>query len=252
MINIWLFGDSFTTEGHLGGALRNKLNISAESRYDEHYFYNNIYVISGKRYMIRNYSGGSMDMQTIIDFWTKSLCKIKKEDIVIVNLTDFARFRLSLRNDCIYTSPHHPHDSIYELKSYFNYASNGFLTNNRLLENIKDIINSSELEDYCNKTAYERLHDGVKLNYFEIIESLYKLTPTNNKLVWSWNKQYIADFIYDKDRVTNEIIGYWETQYDVYLKTNGESGHKHDAHLSDECNRILAEYFYKKFIDGKI
>lgn len=252
MINIWLFGDSFSTDGHLCGGLRNVLRSNAETIHSKYNFYDESYTISGEEYMIRNYSGGSMDMQTIIDFWTKSLHKIKEEDIVIVNLTDYARFRLSLRDECIYVSPHHPHHSIYELKSYFNYANNGFLTNNGYLECIKDVMSEYKLTEYCDKTAYERLQESVRLNYFEIIESLYKLTPTNNKLVWSWNDQYIADFIYDKDRVTNEIVGYWETQDDVYIKTNGQSGVKGDKHLSDECNRILAEYFYKKFIDGKI
>lgn len=253
MINIWLFGDSFSTEGHLGKALRDKLTTTSHSRIDKEPATDSIYNIGNRQYAIRNYSGGSMDMQTIIDFWTKNLIKIKENDIVIVNLTESSRSRLSLIDKHIYTGPHHPHESEYEEKSYFNYINNGHMISNIMIEAIKEMnLSDKNYENYINITTYDRMQKAIILNYFEIVENLYKLTNTKNKFVWCWNEQYISDFIYDKNRIINEITGYWETQNDVYLKTNGQSGFREDSHLSDGCNTSLANYLYKRFIDGTI
>ena len=116
-------------------------------------------------------------------------------------------------------------------------------------ESIDDMkLSIDDLQQYIKITAYDRISHGVLQNYFELICSLYKVTNTENKFVWSWNDQYLADFIYGKTRITNEVIGYWETQNDVWEKTKGEDGIRNDQHLSAECDKILAEYFYNKFI----
>jgi hypothetical protein len=233
MINIWLFGDSFTTEEMFPEHLKKTLDDNEMN----------------DLYTIRNYSGGSMDMQTIIDFWTKCLPKIKNEDIVIVNLTDYSRNRLALKDECVYIAPHHPKEWIYQLNCFFNYVNNGMQLKNGMKESIDDMkLPIDDLQQYIKITAYDRISHGVLQNYFELICSLYKVTNTENKFVWSWNDQYLADFIYDKNRITNEVIGYWETLNDVWEKTKGEDGRRNDQHLSVECNKILGEYFYNKFI----
>ena len=233
MIDIWLFGDSFTTEEMFPEHLKKTLDDNEMN----------------DLYTIRNYSGGSMDMQTIIDFWTKCLPKIKNEDIVIVNLTDYSRNRLALKDDYVYISPHHPKERPYQLNSFFNYVNNGMQLKNGMKESIDDMqLPIDVLQQYIKITAYDRISHGVLQNYFELICSLYKVTNTENKFVWSWNDQYLADFIYGKNRIINEVIGYWETQNDVWEKTKGEDGIRNDQHLSAECNKILAEYFYNKFI----
>jgi hypothetical protein len=233
MINIWLFGDSFTTEEMFPEHLKKTLDDNEMN----------------DLYTIRNYSGGSMDMQTIIDFWTKCLPKIKKEDILIVNLTDYSRNRLALKDDCVYIAPHHPKEWTYQLNCFFNYVNNGMQLKNGMKESIDDMkLPIDDLQQYIKITAYDRISHGVLQNYFELICSLYKVTNTENKFVWSWNDQYLADFIYDKNRITNEVIGYWETLNDVWEKTKGEDGRRNDQHLSVECNKILGEYFYNKFI----
>jgi hypothetical protein len=227
MIDIWLFGDSFTTEEMFPEHLKKTLDDNEMN----------------DLYTIRNYSGGSMDMQTIIDFWTKCLPKIKNEDIVIVNLTDYSRNRLALKDECVYIAPHHPKEWIYQLNCFFNYVNNGMQLKNGMKESIDDMkLPIDDLQQYI------KISHGVLQNYFELICSLYKVTNTENKFVWSWNDQYLADFIYDKNRITNEVIGYWETLNDVWEKTKGEDGRRNDQHLSVECNKILGEYFYNKFI----
>jgi len=233
MINIWLFGDSFTTEEMFPEHLKKTLDDNEMN----------------DLYTIRNYSGGSMDMQTIIDFWTKCLPKIKNEDIVIVNLTDYSRNRLALKDDYVYISPHHPKEWPYQLNSFFNYVNNGMQLKNGMKESIDDMqLPIDVLQQYIKIISYDRISHGVLQNYFELICSLYKSTNTENKFIWSWNDQYLADFIYDKNRITNEVIGYWETLHDVWEKTKGEDGRRNDQHLSVECNKILGEYFYNKFI----
>jgi hypothetical protein len=233
MINIWLFGDSFTTEEMFPEHLKKTLDDNEMN----------------DLYTIRNYSGGSMDMQTIIDFWTKCLPKIKNEDIVIVNLTDYSRNRLALKDDYVYISPHHPKEWPYQLNSFFNYVNNGMQLKNGMKESIDDMqLPIDVLQQYIKIISYDRISHGVLQNYFELICSLYKSTNTENKFIWSWNDQYLADFIYDKNRITNEVIGYWETLHDVWEKTKGEDGRQNDQHLSVECNKILGEYFYNKFI----
>lgn len=233
MINIWLFGDSFTTDDMYPQYLHQLLlenNLQDE-------------------YKIQNYSGGSMDMQTIIDFWTKSLPKIKKEDIVIVNLTDSSRNRTALKEECVYIAPHHPKEWLNQLNCFFNYINNSTQIKNGMKEAIGDMnLSNDELKNYMKIIAYDSSQPGVLRNYFEIISALYVMTNTENKFVWSWNEQYFADFIYGKNRIKNEVIGYWETMHEAWEKSNGQIGQRNDQHLSPDANKSLAEYFYNKFI----
>lgn len=230
---IWLFGDSFSTSPRYPKYLRK--------------FIFNKWPDDGKwPYQIKDYAGGSMDMQTIIDFWIKSLPEIKEDDVVLINLTDPSRIRLSLTNDTTYTNSNSPGDK----NCYFDYINNA--TYNRQCNvslNMQSVLNTNELEKFCEILQIEFLNNSYEKNYLEIVESLYKITPTKNKLIWSWHDIFQNEFIYSKSKITDLIFnGKWETQHDEFVSSDGKLGTEHDRHLSSNCDKLIAEFFYKKFI----
>lgn len=234
MKTIWLFGDSFTTDIRY-------------PKYLEKLIFNKWPNRRMCPYNIKNYAGGSMDMQTIIDFWIKCIPEIKSDDIVIINLTDTARIRLSLTENTVYFNPISPKDK----NCYFDYINNStFIGQNDTKLNIQNtILSNYRLNEFIKIIQTEFLETIYVKNYLEIVQSIYKITPTENKFVWSWNDIYEADFIYGKTKITNEIFdGKWETSHEEWLKTNGVSGVENDAHLSSHCDNILATFFYNKFI----
>lgn len=230
---IWLFGDSFTTEVRYPLYLRKLIfkKWPNDGRWP---------------YRIKNYAGASMDMQSIIDFWTKCLSEIKSDDIVIINLTDPARVRLSLTEDTIYTNPSSPGDK----NCYFDYINNAtFIGQANSKLNIKSILSDEKFMEFVKIIQSEYHNEQYVKNYLEIVTILFKITPTENKFVWSWHDLFSADFIYDKTKITNEILaGKWETSHEEWERTNGESGYYNDKHLSSDCDNILATFFYNKFI----
>lgn len=230
---IWLFGDSFTTDIRYPLYLK-KLIFKK-------------WPDDGKwPYIIKNYAGASMDMQTIIDFWIKCIPEIKSDDTVIVNLTEPSRIRLSLTENTIYRNPASPKDK----NCYFDYINNGtFIGQANSILNIQNILSDDKLTEFVRIIQTEFFNDSYRKNYLEMIQSIYKITPTENKFVWSWHDLFEADFIYDKTKITNEIFaGKWETSHEEWERTNGESGCWNDKHLSSDCDNILATFFYNKFI----
>ena len=87
---------------------------------------------------------------------------------------------------------------------------------------------------------------SAQKNFYEIVESLIKITPCKN-FVMTWdvipNK---SDLFFDKEMLTNEI-GYWETLGSVYENTNGENGVQGDIHWSIKMNNAFFDFLITYF-----
>ena len=201
-----------------------------------------------------NYAEGSCDTQTIIDNWTKLLPYMSESDVIVVCVSDISRARYPKQSEFVYTLPHLPNPNRGpQINSYFRYAPVGFTP--KIVDNAKHKLDvpftdMEEFSKFCrleNTILATKSYDNSKI---DIIEALYELTPCHKKFIYTWTNDDIlkSECIHSKDWVTNNVLnGNWETQHDVWLKTNGKEGVNQDFHLSDNCDKIMADYFIKEF-----
>lgn len=242
---LWVLGDSFCTEADL--PKRWPLII-------KEYFQIKYGAPSRIRYY--NYAGGSMDTQTIIENWTKVLPLVKEGDAIVVCVSDISRARYPMKKECIYTLPFDPNPyNAPTISVNFNYAPVGWdptLPEMDWAFKLLDIPFTSK-ENFKN---YVRLDNTIlstsahNNNKIELIEALYKLTPCDKKFIYTWTEQDIlkSDFIYSKEWITENIFNnVWDTLHDDWERTNGLVGYESDRHLSERCEKLMAEYFIKEF-----
>lgn len=239
---LWIFGDSFCQEdarwtGYLGKYF--------ESKY------------SRNQSKIRwyNYAEGSSDTQTILDNWIRILPYMKEDDVIVVCLSDISRARFPLKMQNIVTLPprENPHQGPI-INSYFYPAPAGWNPDNPLVPSHEQIDNpfksTQELRDYSwntNIMLNTKAYDNSKI---DIVEALYKITPCKKKFVYTWidGNKLNSENIHSKKWITENVLdGNWETLHDSWISSGGKIGKKGDAHLSDLCEKMMADYFIKEF-----
>lgn len=184
----------------------------------------------------------SRDAQTIVDNWIKCIPNLYDDDFLIICLPYFRRtrlpyhekhydtfessdFRIKYINRFVGTPSYHRERERLEFWDQ-NYNKQYFL---ETLQN-QEIINTSK---------------AFQLNFIEIVESLKKITKSR-VYVFSWDvMDYKSDIIDDKSDLIKKI-GMWETNYDVYNKTNGLKGFKGDCHWSHPMSKKFGEFIYEK------
>lgn len=191
-------------------------------------------------YNVFQYTEPSRDLQTILDIWIKLLPNLNEDDCLIIGFPYFSRWRLP--------------------KSEKVYKNENGLINRHFGQHGEYNIQDGDLEFYDESTNRDDLIDSLRdnqiinssiassLNNKEIIESLYKVTPCK-VLLWSWTRfkpPYKPENLFDKTDLENEM-NFWETQNDVYNKTNGKYGIKGDCHWSEDC-----QYEFFNFVKNKI
>ncbi len=201
-----------------------------------------------------NYAESSCDTQTIIDNWTKLLPHMSEGDAIVVCVSDISRVRYPKHPEFVYGLPHWPNPyNGPEINSYFRYAPIGYSPATEPHHTIKLDVPFTDMKEFAkfcrleNTILSTKSYDNSKI---DIIEALYKLTPCHKKFIYTWTTDDIlkSDCIYSKDWLTENVFdGKWETQHDVWLMTNGEKGIRQDFHLSDACDKIMAESFIKEF-----
>jgi len=248
MINVWIFGDSFSETHRYQFYLKNLIGIENSN---------------SNEYSILNYAVGSSDMQSIIDRWMKCLPKIKDNDIVIVNLTDASRYRLaSFKSETMIpnlVTNSNPDIEEYQFLDKFHSLNVGHhqmikdgwldtIPNNRnsIFFEIQKDLPKKEFNYLVELLQYEHQYDCYVEHYVELVKALYDSTTTNKKIVWCWQNQYDTNFILSKNKLKELVFdGKWETIGDI---SGGD-----DKHLSPKYDEILANYFYNKlFINNGI
>lgn len=235
--NFWVFGDSFCD---------NRWDVSVgrylQTKYSSHsitHFY--------------NYAASSMDTQTIIDNWIKLLPHMNEADVIVVCVSDISRTRYPNKTEFLHTLPHQPNPyNAPEINSYFRYAPVGYDPSVDAHSHKLDVpfYNSKEFAQFAkleNTILSTKSYNDSKV---DIIEALYKLTPCHKKFIYTWTDDDIlkSENIHSKEWITENIMnGSWETQHSDWVKTNGKTGHENDLHLSDGCDKLMAEYFIKEF-----
>lgn len=185
----------------------------------------------------------SRDVQTIIDNWIKILPSLTKDDILIIGIPYFIRFRVPL------------HKKDYMLVKWDSgFLVNRFVTHHSWYTTDSQVIYldeqtsipKNELDD---KTEFfEKMffnNESVEKNYNEVIESLYKLTPSN-KYLFSWdNMKYQTDVIEYQHQIENKIG--WTTLHDLYVEIKDDPGRINDYHWDYRFEIKFGKYLIDKF-----
>jgi hypothetical protein len=201
-----------------------------------------------------NYAEGSSDTQTIIDNWTKLLPHMREGDVMVACVSDISRARYPTHAEHVHTLPFEPNPyNGPKINSYFRYAPVGYDPSVESQHTYKLDVPFSDMDEFAKFAKLEntilatKSYDNSKI---DIIEALYKITPCHKKFIYTWTKDDIlkSDYIYSKDWLTENLFnGNWETQHDDWIRTHGELGREQDFHLSDGCDKLMAEYFIKEF-----
>ena len=184
----------------------------------------------------------SRDVQTIIDNWIKLIPLLKNDDILIIGIPFFTRFRVPLPKED-YMSVNWDSET---LVTRFVTHHSWYTTDSQVIYLNGNPIPKKELDEKIK--FFEQLffnNESVEKNHNEVIESLYKLTPCN-KYLFSWdNMEHKTDIIeYQKD-IENKIG--WSTMHDLYTEIQGYPGALNDFHWDYRFEKIFGNYMIEKF-----
>jgi hypothetical protein len=251
---LWVIGDSFCQDGvgHDGTQCR-------WSEYVRAYFKSK-YLMNQFKIRYYNYAEGSCDTQTIIDNWIKLIPNMKEDDVIIVCLSDISRNRFPLKMQNIRILPKDLNSDEYKfnspptINSYFMYAPVGWNPSNPLMPSGDDtdveISPADKFRDYSWDTNILLNTEAYNNSKIDIIEALYKITPCKKKFIYTWidTDRLNSKNIHSKKWITENLFdGKWETQHQSWLSSLGKIGNKDDGHLSNMCEKLMADYFIKKF-----
>lgn len=184
----------------------------------------------------------SRDVQTIIDNWIKLLPTLTKDDIIIICIPFYTRIRVPLNKDDYMITEW----SGGEIVNRFVTHHSWYLTDSQHLYINDEKILKSDLDERINffETLYYE-NESVEKNYNEVIESLYKLTPSK-KYIFSWDDMKYQTNIIEYKKQLTEKIG-WTTRDELYKETNGHFGLIGDSHWDYRTQENFAKYIIEKF-----
>ena len=181
----------------------------------------------------------SRDAQTVLDKWIVSIPNLNSDDSLIIMLPTFLRTRLPF-NETHFWDDHdagnltptnrfvgiHKYQPSVDLIDVFEPEKDDY---NKIIQTMQ-LINSSK---------------AARLNYLDVIGSLYKITPCK-VLIFSWDEMdEKLDIIEDKSKI-EKSLGHLGTSHDEYIRTNGKTGREHDHHWDDKTHVLFADYIKNK------
>jgi len=169
----------------------------------------------------------SRDTQTILDTWIKYIPSLNSDDLLVIFLPWFGRVRLPNKEYKIT----YPNSIIPPFHEYFT-GNRSYNKKNHFLEIWG---NEHDCEYFNKKLEIQELINGSDssiLNYTEVIDSLYKMTPCK-KIVHCWDfKKFDSNCIIYREEMT-ELVGMWDTI--------------DDGHWSDDMNMEFMNFLFKYF-----
>lgn len=208
----------------------------------DHLWVNKIKPYFSDNYEIVVSAFSSRDAQTIIDNWIKILPKLTKDDIIIICIPFYIRIRVPLSKDDYMITEWSDGEIINRFVTHHSWYS----TDSQHLYINDEKILKSDLDERIN--FFERLYyenEAVEKNYNELIESLYKLTPSK-KYIFSWDDMKYQTNIIEYKKQLTEKIG-WTTRDQLYKETDGQFGNMYDFHWDYRTHENFAKYIIEKF-----
>ena len=184
----------------------------------------------------------SRDVQSIIDDWIKLLPILKKNDYLIVAIPTFDRTRFALAEN-----------SWTDMDNY-----NRISFKNRFIGTGGLVADACEL-DFFGKNYDKNYFDSLmvtqkiinsskasEFNYFEIINSLKKMTQSKN-YIFSWAEFENNEVPFDDYHRLKKKMGIWKTLNDAFLESNGPKKWEYDTHWHKVTHMAFAEMIKKEF-----
>jgi len=183
----------------------------------------------------------SRDTQTVLDIWIKCIPHLTPDDLLVIFLPVFNRTRLPTNEkQNVYTL-----DNVTKINNYFQ----GTKSYNPMFTFLEMWGNQYDFNYFNDKLEIQELINGSNasiLNYIEVIESLYKITPCK-KIVHCWDyKKHHSDVIIYREEMT-ELVEMWETRGEIHRRTNCEQETEGDSHWSDDMNMNFTNFLKKHF-----
>lgn len=184
----------------------------------------------------------SRDIQSIIDDWIKLLPHLTENDYLIVAIPVFYRTRLPLAE-----------------RNWSNMDLNGINFTNRFV-GTPSYCNGTELEFFgssFDSVYLEKLLNNQRIinstavseiNFFEIIESLRKITKAKN-YAFSWAEFERLPKPFDDCDELKDKLGIWRTIRDDFFEFGSENpNNEHDRHWQKDTHLAFAEMIVKEFV----
>lgn len=260
--DLWIFGDSFVSSN------------------DGDEFWVDIVKdkFNGTNYYISQCD--ARDVQTIMDSYYKNLSNIKDGSLVIIFLPSLARLRYpkskeyhlqrqesSFRTNILESVDdydnelflHWPYKNYSEgtatteLEFPFNIFDYNILKNNEFVNYLYDTVEGKNMiAKYSNNNIspidFAKLlvaNTSTKKNWNNIFSSLKK--TFNYEIVFcSWTDEYDSSIVYGKNELTKEI-GFWHTEHDDFVETNGKCGIEWDEHFSKKMHNAFSSWIMDKY-----
>ena len=183
----------------------------------------------------------SRDVQSIIDDWIKLLPHLTENDYLIVAIPCFYRTRLPLAE-----------------KNWEDMGLLGVNFKNRFvgtqsymkgteLEFFGDSFDSSYLENLTNNQRVINSTRASEINFFEVILSLRKITPSKN-YVFSWDEFESSQKPFDDYQILKNKMGIWRTIRDDFFEFGSPyQNAEHDRHWQKDTHAAFARMIAKEF-----
>ena len=231
-------------------SIKNKIFILGDSfcasktiyKGNDYFWVNDVKKYFSDRYETVISAYPSRDVQTILDNWIKILPTLTNDDILIICIPFYIRIRVPL-NNCDYMSTKWSNGEI--VNRFITHHSWYQNESQKLHINDRELL-KSDLDLHVNffETLYYE-NESVEKNYNEVIESLYKLTPSKSYL-FSWDDMKYQTNIIEYKKELTEKIG-WRTCSDLYKETGGKHGDIDDFHWDYVTHADFANYIIEKF-----
>jgi hypothetical protein len=188
----------------------------------------------------------SRDLQSIIDDWIKLLPHLTENDYLIVAIPVFYRTRLPLAE-----------------KNWNNMDLNGINFKNRFI-GTPSYLDGTELEFFGS--SFDGLHlekllsnqrvinstAASEINFFEIIESLRKITKAKN-YAFSWEEFERSPKPFDDCVELKRKIGIWRTIRDDFFEFGSKFDNaENDRHWQKDTHLAFAKMIIEEFDIKKI
>ncbi len=182
---------------------------------------------------------GSRDVQSIIDDWIKITPYLDEKDYLIVSIPVFSRTRLPLKES--EWGEMFNREILYKNK----FIGTSSYTKEIDLEFFGNTFDANYFESMMNPQKIINGTKAAEKNFFEIIESLKKLTKSKTYL-FSWARFEGENIPFDHYDILFEKLGVWRTIGDLFLENGGPKEWNNDFHWEATTHKAFSEMVMKE------
>ena len=217
---------------------------------------------------------GGLDADTILDNILINLHNIKDGDLVILYIPTMWRHRLPLKKEHWddYIQNTYKKEVITKDCISLGETLSGFVHGNYLNMHRKNLelpfsLNDSVLHSKREGDMWPESNNIIKHHFKDcidfvrcatssdssidriqrILNSIVSAFPKVNWEIFTWADEFNSPLIKDRDWI-KQNIGEYETNNDVWIRTNGKEGELGDIHFSRHMNNVFSDFIKNKYL----